>query len=204
MTTRSSTTSPSDILQAALDLAEEKGWDNIRLYQVAERLQITLEDIHAHFPDLNAVANAWFHQARLHMVSTPDGDLDTQPARHRLSVTMSRWLDFVARHPKVTTQIIRAKLHPPHVHHWVPMIFDLSNLIHWWLDAAHISAVGRKRQFAEVGLTAIFLSTLAMWSSDRTSGQHKTHKFLNKNLKRIDRTLRLSLSRDQFIHHTER
>ena len=183
--------SAKDILHAALSLADEKGWDNIRLYQVADQLDISLEDVRHHYADLNGVANAWFKLAQLHMISPPDGAFIEQPAWRRLYLTMVKWLEHVSQHPKVTAQIIRAKLHPPHVHHWVPMIFDLSTLIHWWLDAARIASVGRKRQMAEVGLTAIFLGTLAYWTRDKSPGHKKTRAFLKKRLRRADRTMRL-------------
>jgi len=183
--------SPEDILHTALDLAEEKGWNNIRLYQVADQLNISLEDIHHHYADLNGVANAWFKQAQLHMILAPEGTFTDQPAWRRLYLTMSKWLEHVSQHPRVTAQIIRAKLHPPHVHHWVPIIFDLSAQIHWWLDAARIASVGRKRQMAEIGLTAIFLVTFAYWAKDKSPGQTKTRTFLKKRLKRADRTMHM-------------
>jgi hypothetical protein len=43
------------------------------------------------------------------------------------------------------------------------MIFDLSRLMHDFLDAARIASTGWRRQLAEVGLTVIFLATLRDW-----------------------------------------
>ncbi|MCW8915478.1 MAG: hypothetical protein OQK24_06435 [Magnetovibrio sp.] len=178
-----------DILNTALTLAEDKGWDNIRLYQVADQLNISLEEIRLYFTDLNGVANAWFRQAQLKMISTPDDKIINQPAWHRLYLTMLKWLDHVSEHHNITAQILRTKLHPPHVHHWAPMVFDLSTLIHWWLDASRIASVGRQRQIAEIGLTAIFLSTLVYWARDRSSGQIKTKALLKRRLKQADRVM---------------
>ena len=62
--------------------------------------------------------------------------------------------------------MLGGKLYPSHPHHWVPMIFDLSRLMHDFLDVARIASTGRRRQLAEVGLTAIFLATLRDWLRD--------------------------------------
>lgn len=182
----------AEILDAAMNLAEDKGWDNVRLYQVAEQLGVSLQDVHGHATDLNAVADVWFQQALEHMIAVPDYASHDLPAWQRLYKTMKMWLDYVSRHKDITAQMIRAKLHPPHVHHWVPMIFDLSRLMHWWLDAASVPAVGRKRQLAEISLTGIFMSTLIYWQNDNSPSQQKTKAFLKRRLRRAERVLRLS------------
>lgn len=186
------TVSEAEILDAAMNLAEDIGWDNIRLYQVAERLDVSLQDILTTTPDLNGVANIWFQQALEHMVQEPTIEFEHLPPWQRLFSTMEQWLDHIAQHKDVTAQILRSKLHPPHVHHWVPMIFDLSRLIHWWLDAASIAAISRKRQMAEIALTGIFLSTLIYWQRDKSPGQNKAKAFLKRRLQRSVRMLRLA------------
>ena len=185
--------SASDILQASLALAEEKGWDNIRLYQVADQLGAPLDVVRSQFPDLNGVANEWFKQALREMLAVPEDGFADQPAWRRLHVTMMKWFVHGAQHRNVTAEMLKAKLHPPHVHHWVPMIFDLSQLMHWWLDAARIASVGRQRQIAEVGLTVIFVRTLAYWVRDGSPDQQKTSKFLERRLKRADKAMRLCI-----------
>ena len=56
--------------------------------------------------------------------------------------------------------MIRTKLYASHPHHWVPMVFSLSRLIHWMREAAILDAGGRRRQAEEIGLTLVFLRTL--------------------------------------------
>ena len=51
------------IVDAALALGEERGWSNVRLYQVAERAGVPLGTIGAEFRDMDALANAWFARA---------------------------------------------------------------------------------------------------------------------------------------------
>jgi hypothetical protein len=102
---------------------------------------------------------------------------------------MMRWFDALAPQREVTVQMVEAKLYLSHPHHWVPMIFDLSRLIHWFLDAARIVSTGRARQLAELGLTAIFLASLRVWRRDDTVGQERTRRFLRRRLAQSDRWL---------------
>jgi AcrR family transcriptional regulator len=154
------------IVDAAIALAEERGWENVRLYLVAERLGIGLDDIGREFRDLDAVANAWFGRARRQLLRLPAEGLTDLPPPERLHAVITTWFDALAPHHAVSAQMLDAKLYPSHPHHWVPMIFDLSRLMHDFLDVAKIASTGRRRQLAEVGLTAIFLASLRDWRRD--------------------------------------
>jgi AcrR family transcriptional regulator len=173
------------IVDAALALAEERGWANVRLYDAATRLEVGLDAVGGRFRDLDAVANAWFGRARRALLRTPKDLLTDRAPPERLHVAMLSWFDALAPHRAVTGEMLRAKLHPSHPHHWVPMMFDLSRLMHDFLDVARIASTGRQRALAEVGLTLIFLATLRDWlrDADRMPG------VLLGRLQRADRWL---------------
>lgn len=177
------------IVDAALELANEHGWANVRLYQVAERAGLSLAEVAAEFRDQDALANAWFARALATLENLPAGVVADRPAPERLHVAVMGWFDALAPHREASAQILRAKLYLSHPHHWVPMIFDLSRLVHWFLDAARIASTGRGRQLAEIGLTAIFLATLRVWLRDESVGQEHTRKYLSKRLAMADRWL---------------
>jgi AcrR family transcriptional regulator len=177
------------IVDAALVLAEERGWENLRLHQVADQLGVPLAEVAAQYRDLDAVANAWFERARRHLVSLPSTQLDGRPPPERLARAVERWLDALAPHRRVTGEMLGEKLYASHPHHWVPMIFDLSRLIHWFLDVARIQSTGRQRQLAEIGTTLIFVATLRVWLADQSEGQARTRTFLERRLGTADRLL---------------
>ncbi len=189
--TRRKTAAPLDdrILEAALDLAEETGWDNVRLHDIADRLGISMADLLLHFRDLDGVADARFAKAWRAMLAPPPEGFDALPARERLFLLMMRWFDALAPRREVTAQMIRTKLYPSHPHHWVPMIFNLSRTVQWWRDAAGLKARGRRRQLEEVGLTALLLATLRVWLNDESENQTRTRDSLRHRLARADRAL---------------
>jgi AcrR family transcriptional regulator len=177
------------IVDAALDFAEEIGWDGLRLRRVAERLDVPLAEVLVHYRDLDAVADAWFRRAWAAMLAPPPENFAACPARERLHLMTMRWFDALARHRDVTGQILAAKLYPSHPHHWAPLAFNLSRSIHWLREAALLGATGRRRQMEEVGLSALFLATLAVWRRDDTPDQARTRGFLTRRLEDADRLM---------------
>jgi hypothetical protein len=104
-----------------------------------------------------------------------------------MHAALMRWFDAQAAHRRAVGSMIGAKLHPSHPHHWVPMVFSLSRLIHWALEAARLDARGLPRQAEEVGLTLVFLRALRVWLGDASPGQRRTRAILRRNLGWLDR-----------------
>jgi AcrR family transcriptional regulator len=177
------------LLNAALALAEAEGWSEVRLSRVAEHASVPLPEVGQRFRDVDAIANAWFQRARLAMLDVPADELQGLTADERLARVIERWLDTLAAHRRVTGEMLRAKLYPGHPHHWVPMIFDLSRLVHDFLDAARVEGQGRVRQAQEIGLTLIVLETLWDWLRDESSGQERSKAQLHRWLRYSGRML---------------
>ncbi len=176
------------ILDAAVAVAEEDaGWYDLRLHLVARRLDLPLATVLDQFRDADAIADAWFARALRAMLREPEPGFDALPPSGRVHAVLMRWFDAQAAHRRVVGSMIGAKLHPSHPHHWVPMAFSLSRLIHWVLEAARLDARGLPRQAEEVGLTLLFLRALRVWLDDRSPGQERTRTFLRRNLGWLDR-----------------
>lgn len=180
---------PERILDAALALAEEAGWEGVRLHAIAERLRLPLAEVAAHASDLDAVADAWFARLRAAMLAPPPRGFKALPPRERLFIVLMRWFDAAASHRHLTGQMIAAKLYPSHPHHWMPLIFNLSRIIQWVREAALLDAAAPRRQVEETGLTLLFLATLAAWLADETEGQESTRRRLRRRLGCADSVL---------------
>jgi len=181
------------ILETALEIAEDRGWAGVRLVDVADALAIPPDRVLSHYRDLNSVADAWFRRALQAMLTPKPEGFAAQPAPHRIETCLLAWFDALAVHHGVTVQMLRGKLHLPHPHHWVPMVFDLSRTIHWLREAALLPATygTRRANMEEVGLTWLFLATLAVWCNDSTTGQRRTRRFLRRRLAEADRMMTL-------------
>lgn len=177
------------IVDETIALGEEIGWSRVRLRLVAERLGIPLTELQSQYRDLDAIADAWFARAWQSMLVEPPEEFTTWPAANRLHCLLMRWFDALAPHRAVTHQMLSEKMYFSHPHHWVPLIFNLSRTIQWLRDAAMLDGEGRRRQVEEIGLTTIFLATLAVWRRDDTLEQERTRKFLRRRLAGADRTM---------------
>ena len=148
------------ILDAALEMArEQNNWYDLSLMELAKHCGMPVNGIRRYYADTNALANAWFSRALEAMLSSEPENIQTLPVKARLEFFIWRWFEALAPYHQVTAQMLGSKLHPPHIHHWVPMVFDLSRLIQFWRDAAGLHAGGRRRQIEEIALTGIFLAT---------------------------------------------
>src|SRR5687767_11427517 len=170
------------IVGAALALAEEQGWANLRLHQLADRLGLSLAVVRAEFRDRDAIADAWFARALDELLSASAAEVAGRPPPERLQTVVIRWFDALAPHRSVAREMLREKMYPGHPQHWGPLIAELSRLIHWFLDAARITSTGRERQLAEIGLTALFLRTLRTWLRDDSERQQATRAQLQRGL----------------------
>ncbi|MCX7629180.1 MAG: TetR/AcrR family transcriptional regulator [Geminicoccaceae bacterium] len=170
------------VLDVALGLAEEFGWDQLRLSDVAEAAEVPLPLLAAHFPDTNAIADAWFARALAAVWSTPPELLADRDPKVRLERVMWRWFEALAPHRRLTGVMLRAKMWPSHPHHWVPMIFSLSRLVHAFLDVARVPGRGAERALQEIGGTIVTLETLAVWLRDDSPGQARARDVLHRSL----------------------
>jgi AcrR family transcriptional regulator len=178
------------IVAAAVAIAAEVGWEGVRLHEVAERAGLPLPLIAERFRDVDAIANAWFKAARLHLLAVSWPGIAHQPADQRLAEVMARWLDFFGPDRKTAVDIIRTKLHPTHAHHWVPLVFDLSRLVHDFLDVARVPGRPPLRPAQEVALTAITLAMLRDWARDRSLDAATTKARLRHRLARAGTLVR--------------
>jgi len=179
----------AQILKAAVELAETEGWNHWALGPLADHMGAAVNDIRKHFADPNAITDAWFGEALDAMLAEPPEGFVDWPVKERLAFLMERWFDTLAPHRRVTAEMLAAKLHLPHIHHWGPAVFHLSRQIQLMRDAALLRREGRRREIEEIGLTLLFLMTLAVWCRDASAGQVRTKRRLTRWLTRADRVM---------------
>ena len=145
-----------------------------------------MASIRAEFRDGDAIADAWIARADAAMLAAPARGFAVLPARQRLQITLEAWLDALAPRRRVTAQMFRAKLWPVHVHHNLKLVTWTSRSVQWWREAALLDGKGQRRSLEEIGMTMLFLATLALWCRDSSEGQVRTRAYLKRRLARAD------------------
>lgn len=177
------------IVDAAVALAEARGWGAVRLRQVAERLDMPLSELRRHFRDKDAVADAWLARADTAMLAAAPRGFAALAARQRLYQVICRWLDALAPHRRVTAEMLAEKLYPGHPHHNLALLFWLSRTVQWIREAARLDAGGLQKRVEEIGITALFVATLGVWVRDDSPGAERTRRFLANRLAAAERAM---------------
>ena len=181
--------SKNDVINAALEVACRDGWSRVRMMHLASDLNVPLAQILAQFRDMDAIANAWFERVALVLGEPVSKDFEAKSPSERLFEVMMRWFMALEPYRKVSADMIAGKLYPSHPHHWGPLVFSLSRLVHLFLDAALINSHGRQRQAEELGVTVLIISTLRVWRRDQSDDYSSTRSHLRKKLLLGDRIM---------------
>ena len=176
------------IVDTALALAEQSGsWESVRLHQVAQALNVTLDGVRAHFREKEDIVDAWFDRAdRALLAEAARPETAAASPRERLARTFLAWLAALAAHRRVTRQMILNKLEPGHVHYQIAGLLRVSRTVQWWREAAGRTAALPRRAFEEVGHTSIYLATFVYWMYDESESARRTAAFLDRLLARAE------------------
>ncbi|MBA4143042.1 MAG: TetR/AcrR family transcriptional regulator [Nitrosospira sp.] len=167
------------IVDTAVELAEQKSWEAVRLHDVAAALGITLDDIRSHFREKEDIVDAWFERADSAMLkAAQDPDFFYLTPRQRLHRLIMTWLGTLCLYRKTTRQMIYGKLEPGHIHIQVPGLMRISRTVQWIREAAGRDATYLRRALEETVLTTIYLAAFAHWMNDSSSDSVKTSRFL--------------------------
>lgn len=176
------------ILDTALEIAETTSWENLHLFQIAERLNISLYQIKQFFPQKDDLVEAWFDRADAAILELKSTDeFFHLSSADRLENVIMTWFGQLETHHRITRQMLAYKLEFGHIHLQVLGVMRISRTVQWFREAAHLETTGLRRIFGETVLTSIYLLSFAKWLSDTSSGNDKTRLFLGKHLKRAEK-----------------
>ncbi|CAM2847522.1 hypothetical protein LEAN103870_05180 [Legionella anisa] len=172
-----------EIVNAALSLAEQTSWENVRLFDIAKRLNVNLEDIRSFFREKNELVDAFFDRADKAMLTRAEQpemmELDAPERLHKLLMS---WFHVLQSNRNVARQMLWSQLEVGHIHVQFPALLRVSRTVQWWREAAKRSATYYHRAIEETGLTLIFLMTMTYWLHDDSKGAINTSRFLQKKL----------------------
>ena len=168
------------ILDKALQLAAETGWERLTLQQVALAMHISLADIYHHFRTKDELVDAWFDRADVAMLTAQiRAEL---PAKERLQQAIQHWLAALAPYHKLTGQMLLYKLEPGHIHLQLAGILRISRTVQWLREAASLEATGLSRVGQELALSSLFVAVFIYWLNDNSADQQHSLSLLQRKL----------------------
>lgn len=186
------TVNRDDILDTALTLGADVGWEKLTLYQVARHMRVSLAQIHAVFPQKDDIVDAWLDRADHTMLAQFPQYAEQEPANEnsnaqRLQLAMQTWLDALAPYHKLTGEMLLYKLEPGHFHLQAAGLLRISRTVQWFREAAELEASHIQRIGQEIALSTLFIGIFVFWLNDKSPHQESTRARLHETLQRGDR-----------------
>lgn len=171
------------ILDTALHLADNCGWEPLRLHDIAEKLDIPLSRVHSVYRQKDDLVEAWYDRADRAMLQSADStDFLSMDKSSRIHHLLMAWFDQLAKHKTVSRDMLLYKLEPAHVHLQVLGLLRISRTVQWLIEATRSQTTHLSRIAEEVGLTSIYIATFSYWMMDRSESQQNTRQFLRRRL----------------------
>ncbi len=174
---------PKDALvEALMELAGERVWEDISLSDVAARANLSLADFREHYPSKGAVLAGFSRKIDRLVLEGTTGDLADEPAKERLFDVLMRRLDaltpykhgldgiaeWLGRSPMAAASVNRLEV----------------NSMRFMLEAAGIDAEGALGAAKIQGLALLWGRVLRTWFHDNDPGVSATMALLDKELER--------------------
>lgn len=174
------------ILDAALDIAGERGWFALTLHGVAERAGLSPTDLERRFRTkrdlLDGIADRFDREA----VGAVDPDVANPdlPAPERLFDALMTRFELLQEHRDGYAALLKAARRDPCM-----ALGGLPRLLSAMGDVLHMSGLGAR---GPVGclrrkvLAALYLSVLRVWMEDRSDDLGPTMAALDSRLRKLD------------------
>lgn len=170
------------IIEALLELAGERSWEDITISDVATRANLSLADFRDLFPSKGAILSAFTRKIDRVVLEGTKDDLLGEPAKERLFDVLMRRLDALAPY----------KLGLEGIFEWVmrdPMAAAAVNRLEvnsmrFMLEAAGIDSEGPVGAVKLQGLVVLWTRVLRAWFRDPDPGLASTMALLDRELAR--------------------
>ncbi len=176
-------TQPRDaIIDALLELAGERSWEDITISDVASRAKVSLGAFRDCFPSKGAVLGAFSRRIDHVVLAAASGDMAGESAKDRLFDVLMRRLDALSPY----------KLGLESIYDWArrdPLAASalnrtIVNSMRFMLEAAGIDSEGPVGALKLQGLTFGWARVLRVWFADDDPGQASTMAALDRELTR--------------------
>lgn len=172
------------VVNAALRLAEERGWRSVSLAEIAAGAKLDLADLYKLYPSKSAILAAYLSRIDEKVLAATDSSLAEEGARDRLFDVIMRRFDAMASDKEALRSISRGLAADPLAA--ACMVPRWKRSLVWMLEAAAINTSGPRGRMRVRGLGLIAAATFRTWLRDETDDQSKTMAALDKGLKRAE------------------
>jgi AcrR family transcriptional regulator len=170
------------ILEALLELAGERSWEDISISDIAQRANLSLSAFRDHFPSKGAVLAAFARKIDKEVLDGTKEDLIGEPAKERLFDVLMRRLDALAPYKLGLEGIVEWARRDPMAAAALDRLEI--NSMRFMLEAAGIESEGAVGALKLQGLVFAWLRVLRVWFRDEDPSLASTMAELDRALTR--------------------
>lgn len=175
------------ILDSALHLAVEQGWEYTTLRDIAEHAGVSASDLYNTIDDKNDILVILGRKIDKEIMGNIDlSDDGATNSRDRLFDIMMDRYEALNGHREGVVSIFASFKHDPK--QAVISMPHLCKSMGWMLEVSGIETAGIKGALKVVGLTGVYIKVLKIWAEDESADLSKTMSALDKALERAEKT----------------
>lgn len=172
------------IIDAALALAEEEGWESISFDQIVTAAQVDQADVAEYFDDKSDILVAYGRRVDRVVLENLVGDGEGLDTRERLFDLMMERFDVLNENRAAIISILGSMKSDPK--QAVVSFPHLAKSMTKMLEAANIQTEGVHGALKVTGLVGVYLYALRAWKEDDTDDMAKTMAALDKALENAE------------------
>jgi len=175
------------ILEALMDLAARRSWNEIEIGDIAKAANVSLAEFRDLFPSKGAVLGALSRQIDRQVLEGTTDDLAGEPARERIFDVLMRRFDALQPHKQALRRIFQDLQYDPVS---LAALNQVSlNSQRFMLAAAGINTEGPLGKLKLQGAVLVYANTMRTWLDDDDPTLAKTMARLDRELRRAERIL---------------
>lgn len=175
------------LIEAALAISGERGWQSLSLVDVARRAEVSLAECYRAFPDKATVLHRLLAATDQAVLRDGPADDPEETPRDRLFEVFMRRFDALQRRRAAIVTILRELPFDPLTA--AGLLPRLARSIVWMAETAGVPMAGVPGLVRVKVLGAVYLYALRAWVNDETADMAQTMAALDKALRRADRLL---------------
>jgi AcrR family transcriptional regulator len=178
------TITKDDIVDAALTLAQDLGWNFVTMNDIASEVGITLSELRAHIDCKSDILMTVGRRIDRMTLDNVERDPENSQREDLFDVLMERF-DALNNHRAGVIAVLKSfKLDPKQA---VISLPHLGMSMAWMLEAAGHETQGIKGAIKVAGLSALYLKTVKVWMDDESPDMAKTMAALDQSLMHAER-----------------
>jgi len=175
------------VIDAALNLAAERGWRDLSLAEIAAAADLPLSQVYPLFPSKTAILAAYARRLDTAVLTSVDAEAVEGDARERLFEVLMRRFEAMLPHKAAVARIVADLIRDPVMALCAGP--SLRRSMACMLEAARLSTSGLRGALRVKALGMIYLATLRVWLDDDSPDMARTMAALDRNLRRAGAVL---------------